>query len=270
MSNEPVYHFGEHPPADGLAGFVSCYWDFLVDGTDQPSVPHTIPPDGCINLVCVVLPEPPGIVLHLNGPRAKEQTIQVRANVPIRGVRFFPGATSGLFGLTGRSLFESSAAAVEEIPEIANRLKAAIPSNPSTADVLHAFDDTLLAAAQQARDIDVIVAAGVQALVSSRGGIPIEEIAQQLNISVRHFQRLFREEVGLTPKEFARIRRFRSAAIQSIEDEKVNWSAIADRAGYSDQSHLSREFSSLIGSSPATYEAFRKRSIRYGSMNENL
>ena len=231
MSNEPVYRFGEHAPAVGLSGFVSCYWDFIVDGTDLQSVPHVIPPDGCINLVCVVLPHPPGVVLQLNGPRVGEQTIQIYVDLPVWGVRFFPGATSGLLGVTGRSLFDSDASAFERIPEIANNLKSASPPDPSTADVLKAFDDTLLTAVSQARDVNCTVAAGVKALVSSRGNTSIEEISQRLNVSVRHFQRLFREEVGLTPKEFARIRRFRAAAVQSIGDAKVNWSAIANRTG---------------------------------------
>jgi AraC-like DNA-binding protein len=56
------------------------------------------------------------------------------------------------------------------------------------------------------------VAEAVRRIEASDGPLPIGDLAERLEIGERQLQRRFRRAVGLTPKQFSRIRRFRACA----------------------------------------------------------
>src|SRR5262249_51898766 len=86
---------------------------------------------------------------------------------------------------------------------------------------------------------------------------PLSSVLDRLGYSQRHFNQLFSDQVGLTPKRFLRVRRFQSV-IQSIPAGKpFTWVDVALRCGYYDQSHFAHEFRSFCGLTPAAYLAHR-------------
>lgn len=91
----------------------------------------------------------------------------------------------------------------------------------------------------------------------SAGTVSIAGLAAHLGYSHRHFKDLFSLETGLGPKRAARLLRF-GHALELIESvEALSLSEIAHACGYSDQSHLTREFRTLAATSPATFSASR-------------
>lgn len=89
--------------------------------------------------------------------------------------------------------------------------------------------------------------------------VPISQIAQvaeAVGLSSGHFTRVFQEEVGLTPKQFARVRRFRTVlrrARTEQTEQRVNWARLAVECGYYDQAHLTKEFHTFAGVCPSAY-----------------
>ncbi len=63
--------------------------------------------------------------------------------------------------------------------------------------------------------------------------------------SARHLTNRFRAEVGLRPKEAARVVRFDRARRQLRPGRRM--ADVAAAAGYYDQAHLAREFQALAG-----------------------
>jgi AraC-like DNA-binding protein len=80
--------------------------------------------------------------------------------------------------------------------------------------------------------------------------------------SHRRFIALFRGAIGLSPKEYARVMRF-DRALTLAADPTQSWAEIALTAGYSDQAHLSREFSALAGMSPQAWRRTGAASPRH-------
>jgi AraC-like DNA-binding protein len=76
----------------------------------------------------------------------------------------------------------------------------------------------------------------------------IAMLSEHVGLSARRFTRLFTLEVGLTPKVYARVQRFQRV-LQAM-DGPGDWTDIAQRCGYFDQSHLIRECRSLSGFTP--------------------
>ena len=86
---------------------------------------------------------------------------------------------------------------------------------------------------------------------------PIKEVSEEVGLSQRRFIQLFREEVGMTPKLFCRIRRFQEV-IRLIESETlVEWATVALKCGYFDQAHFIHDFRSFTGVTPTTYLSHR-------------
>jgi AraC-like DNA-binding protein len=64
----------------------------------------------------------------------------------------------------------------------------------------------------------------------------------------------FRDQVGVTPKTAANIFRFEHA-VRALSLGQGSLAEVAVGAGYTDQSHLTREFRRLAGGTPGTFDA---------------
>jgi AraC-like DNA-binding protein len=82
---------------------------------------------------------------------------------------------------------------------------------------------------------------------------PIAPVVRATGYSHRHFIALFRRAVGLAPKEYSRVVRFRSALLRASSEPSTRWTTIALDAGYSDQAHFTRDFVQFAGISPGSY-----------------
>lgn len=97
----------------------------------------------------------------------------------------------------------------------------------------------------------------VDLLRANAYGTPVGEVCARLGLSNRHLIKQFRHTVGLTPKAYGRIGRFRTVidACRGLDD--VPWARVAARFGYADQSHLIREFRRLAMVTPEEFIANR-------------
>ncbi len=82
----------------------------------------------------------------------------------------------------------------------------------------------------------------------------IEALAEQAGYSADHFSRLFRQIVGLTPKEFC-IRTRLQRAQTLLRESTHNIEQIAQTLGYADVFFFSRQFKQRIGQSPTRWRA---------------
>jgi AraC-like DNA-binding protein len=73
--------------------------------------------------------------------------------------------------------------------------------------------------------------------------------AALLGVSPRQLERRFKMRVGISPKYFARIRRFQRV-FPAIE-EGSEWVDAAAACGYYDQAHLIRDFRAFAGEPPS-------------------
>jgi AraC-like DNA-binding protein len=81
-----------------------------------------------------------------------------------------------------------------------------------------------------------------------------EELAGRAGLSLRSLQRLFTEYVGFGPKWVIQRYRILDAAAAAHSGEPVDWAALATELGFSDQAHLTRAFTQVVGTPPATYQ----------------
>jgi transcriptional regulator GlxA family with amidase domain len=75
-------------------------------------------------------------------------------------------------------------------------------------------------------------------------------VAARACLSVRQFERLSHERLGLPPKTYSRMIRFSHAYKCKEIAPHTSWTEIAHRCGYFDQAHLARDFRFFAGHSP--------------------
>ena len=86
---------------------------------------------------------------------------------------------------------------------------------------------------------------------SLAGKLSVEAMAQEVNLSPRHFSRAFKEATGLSPHQYVirrRVERAKDLLIRGVPvGEAARW------VGFADQSHLARHFRRLTGISPGRF-----------------
>lgn len=87
----------------------------------------------------------------------------------------------------------------------------------------------------------------------SQGNIKVKNIQQQCKVSERTLERKFREQLGFSPKEYARIIRFKNMMQYMLLHPKTAWAELAYHFGYADQSHLSKDFQYFAAVNPEKF-----------------
>jgi transcriptional regulator GlxA family with amidase domain len=80
----------------------------------------------------------------------------------------------------------------------------------------------------------------------------LTELARELNLSARHLNRLFREELSTTPAKYVESIRFDIA--RSLLEQGYTATQSAERAGFPSYESLRRLFTRKLGISPAAYQ----------------
>ena len=252
-----VFEYFEFDPAPGLARHVTSYWGFRVLVPDPPV--HRIWPDGCIALAAISAPTRAD--WSLVGPRMGPLDVPAQPGATYWGVRFWPDAGAAMLGMHAPELRDLTLFAPASIVHLLGPPPAALAQSDQ-ATAAGALDALLEPLVRRCRPLDDAVRQAVIAIVAAGGTRPIADIAAQIGIGDRQLQRRFRTAVGITPKQFARVRRLRSTGTSLLEGGH-SWASVAASHGFADQSHLIHEFSQLTGLTPVAFEA-RLRRIEYG------
>jgi AraC-like DNA-binding protein len=258
-----VDEYAQARPAPELRAHVAFYSGYRQRGL--PAGIHRGLPSPWLTLI-LTLDEPLVIAAHPDGRQAPG-----RYDSLIGGLHLTPalitmdGAQSGvqvavhplgcqaLFGLPAAELANVDAdfAAVAGdavVTELRERLMLA-PTWPHRFAVL---DDVLTRRLREHRahpDVEHVW----RRLLRAGGDVSVAELAGEVGWSARHLTDRFRAEIGLRPKEAARVARFDRARRRLRPG--VRLADLAAATGYFDQAHLAREFHSLAGCSPSRWLA---------------
>jgi AraC-like DNA-binding protein len=83
-----------------------------------------------------------------------------------------------------------------------------------------------------------------------RGDVRISQLAGAAGLSRQHLGRVFRDEIGMSPKLFCRLARFRAALAASARRLRNDPAGLSAELGYTDQSHMIAEFREFSGLTP--------------------
>ena len=80
--------------------------------------------------------------------------------------------------------------------------------------------------------------------------IQVADVVKGLSMSARHFERLFRDATGLTPKRFQRVARFHHVMRRLLLEQRSCYTDTVLSAGFYDQAHFIHECRDFTGRTP--------------------
>lgn len=243
-----------------LAGLVESIW--LFDGKLQRRERYY--PTGELDLI-VQLDEPFRIVegqpagalapTSLAGLIVTPLLIETPA-VPTRilGVRLRPAGAYSLVGVPLHELTGTTLDLRDVIGSEARRLAERLDEAGTDATCLRLLGRWIADRFADHPSTDPRVAHAVREIERSGGQAPIANILERISASPKRLTGLFEEQVGVKPKLFSRIVRFRGlAAALSSGADSFGQAALAH--GYYDQAHMNAEFREFAGMSPGQFVA---------------
>ena len=234
------------PPSEPLAGLVDYHWYV---GWQAPE-PHRqqVVPQPRVHLAA----EDGRLLVHGISREPFFRTLVGTGHTI--GTAFHPGGFRPLLGRSVGTIAGSVVPAGELLDADDRPVAAHVLGDVTIPEMVAAVEEYLLGLDPQPDPVVAEVRALVDEAQNDRGLTRAEDLADRGSRSLRSLQRLFTEYVGIGPKWVIARFRILDAAAAAHSGEAVDWSALATELGFSDQAHLTRAFTSVVGTPPATYE----------------
>jgi AraC-like DNA-binding protein len=251
-----------HRPAPPLAGVVDYFWSL----SDVPSHSRELViPSGTIEIVFplhdVEIPIDKLVTTGeqsrrlrggvVSGAYSRAFAVETRVHASIVGVHLKPGGAASLLGISAGELanthVELEALWGRRSVELRDRLCEAANSSQR----FRILEQALIGSLSRSPGVRREVAFALDKLCAP--GVEVGDVARHVQLSHRRFIELFTEQVGMTPKRYARVQRLQRALRLVTAQGAPAWAHVALDCGYFDQAHLCRDWVELTGSSPTEF-----------------
>ncbi len=252
-------------PAPPLGAFVESIW---WNSRDEPyeCVEHMLP-TGRVQIVIALHDEsiawrdPAEPSWHLwtggivHGPQASYYLAGPKPRGAVVGASLVAGAAGAVLGVPASELSGKHVPIDELWGARGSALRERLVQAQTAGEACALLERALI---ERLRRPLLLHPAVARTLMATRSGPPFDGVADlQLasGYSHKHFVAVFREAVGLAPKQYLSLTRF-GAALRELAGEFGRPLAdVAALAGYADQPHMNRHFAALAGVSPGRYRA---------------
>jgi len=174
------------------------------------------------------------------------------------GIRCFPWTVFDLLGLQsgkgGVRIFEHP---IVQLQPVLQKWIDEEKIDEAVAEVKQYFLD----ARPQTGTDNTLFKAG-DAMREAKGTMPVNQVAAAAHATVRTLERKFKQSSGYSVKDVSGLMRFEQVRNQLWRYPDSNLAGLALELGYTDQSHLSREFKRYSGTTPAAFARKAKKEKR--------
>src|SRR5262245_51944061 len=241
-----------------LAGLVEVVWYFKGPTT---SVRKRILPNGMVEML-VNFGEPYRTITGAGPELLKTAWLAGLQSGPmvgsqpprqdVMGVRLCPAGAYALLDRPMREISELVVDLEDLVGRASDELSERCYDAASVEERLRRAADWVAERVMKARGVDPAIAWAAGRIERSGGAVSIAELRQQTGLSKTRLAEAFREQIGLAPKLYARVVRFRRAAAM-LQKGAQPLAEVALAAGYYDQPHMNAEFRELSGLSPREF-----------------
>lgn len=269
-----------HRPGPPLDRFVELVTYF--EGYEPEHSKERLLPDGAVEII-VDLGERPKRLFDrddsarstafkrawISGMRRNWIVIEAQPGSSLLVIRFKPGGAFPFLGFAVEGITDIVDQLDTVIGDATASLRDRLLESPTPQAKMAAVEHWLIARAGGALEPNFVIEYLTGRLFAP-AGIRIGDVVAEIGYSQRHVLDLCRRWVGLSPKQYGRIRRFqqvlsavaRPHGEEPTEEEmklrsgplvEPDWGDLAASHGYCDQSHLVRDFRDFAGMTPSAY-----------------
>jgi len=241
-------------PINQLKEYIEYIWFMKWDLQGNESLQCIVAPNPCAKLVTLQQNDTtfPALVV---GAQIEAGLFELRGAGATVGFDFKPG---GLFAILDKSVNDWPASGIK-----ADGLAKDFPLCPREAwtetslnkwlDEVDHFLIRLLSSSRQNnyKKITSLVEGTLNGSFKNS-----EEMALEVGVSMRSLQRIFQDEVGISPRDVLRIARFNEAIRKIGQDDFKAFVDVALESGFFDQPHMANEFRKLVATSPSKFRRY--------------
>ena len=147
-----------------------------------------------------------------------------------------------------------------------HRLREQLLHAPSAESMFSQVEQFLLRRGGDALHSDpssMCVEFAVSSIVHQPHATAFRTISDSIGYSQKHFIDLFKNRVGVAPKQYLKIMRFQKAILEIEKDHPVHWEQIALESGFYDQAHFIHDFKNFSGFTPGEYITRKTDMLNY-------
>lgn len=209
----------------------------------KDNVIHVIP-DGCNDVIITY--DGKKVVSWLSPSILEASKFQFNKMKWIFGIRFLPGATYAIFH-DNVEYHSGKAIDMKLLFSDFDEIEKMLCKAHSFTKRYEIIEEYLEKKISKCDGIQGILYYCMKYLVATNGMASVEELSEQTGYSVRYIRQLFSKHVGHSPKKLASIIRMQKTLEYLWENPSVNLGETASKFGFSDQSHMNREFRKFLG-----------------------
>ncbi len=252
-------YYKEIQPPPPLADLIRYYWvledhpgnsevlTFRVLADGYPGFIFTYGNEICWQLKSSSSPVPRCSIF---GVLQQYQDLSVRGAYGILGISFFPYSFHTLLNISAEHLCNRTVDVEDLYGTAGKQLTEKLLNAADNAERIACINGFISRIQRGTSVASVAIRQSIQGILAQKGAVPVSRLAQQLDISRRHYERTFKAAIGMSPKQFSRIIRFQHVLRHPNELKEISFADLALTCGYSDQSHFIREFKTFAGLTP--------------------
>ncbi|MEZ4740843.1 MAG: helix-turn-helix transcriptional regulator, partial [Bdellovibrionota bacterium] len=236
--------YQEFKPNYDLAPFLECFWycECYMDNWH-----HKVLPDNCIDILFDFSDGSSKLKSFVTGMMTKPI---ISTRTKILALRFKPGMAYSFFKMPLSEIIDQSVDLKDLLPQQDYINFIRVFDNEFSPSHLIVIENAISSMLKNISNTDSRIVAAI-----SNSHLNVEELSASLGVSRQHLRRLFNQYVGLSPKQYFRVQRVNNLIRQVSKNASLpgGWAWIAQECGFTDQSHLIKDFKSISGETPIQY-----------------
>jgi AraC-like DNA-binding protein len=263
-----------HIPSPPLAAFVSCFWYW--EGAPETPAMERLMPTGQPGIIVNLCDDPLRLydsgdlersetfgLAMLSGARTRPFVIDNQQQDRVFGIEFRAGGAFPFFGMPAGE-FENQGVPLDVLwGSAASGLRERLLEAHEPSDMFRVAQAVMLEQAVRPLGIGPAVHFALQSFCRVPHVDTVGAVTDRLGMSQRRFIEVFRDQVGVTPKAFCRVRRFQFVLHAIHRAREVNWAQVALDSGYYDQAHFIHDFRTFSSLTPSQYWTHRTEHLNH-------
>jgi AraC-like DNA-binding protein len=194
--------------------------------------------------------------LTLFGQTILPDQITIIENFTLIAYFFKPFALTTLFGFSAQELTDNPINLNVLHHQTANELQEQLLNASSTDEMRCILDDFIFSLLTKVKTDTKLIQYATKLITENPSKEILTKVQDKLCITERTFQRIFEQNVGISPNQYRRIVQFNAAFQQVNRRQFKHLTDVAFKNHYTDQSHFIKAFKEFTNLTPKEYLKF--------------
>lgn len=255
--------YRKFPPSAHLKDYIECY--FVWEAGESLPSPLVIesPPNGFAAMVFhygepyrIQTPRQANMTVpeaFIAGQSTRSYHLHLSGKIGMVGIVFKPAAVGALFDLPMFEFTDERFDLQAVLGKPAEALHQRIGNTESVTEKIRLLESFVHFQFLKKNHSLTPVDFAANLLVEKQGNLNVETMMEQVWLSRRQLERRFLQQVGVSPKYYARLRRISYALSLMAGKRQICWQDIIYQCGFFDQAHFIKELTAFTGKAPTLY-----------------